>query len=234
MYYKIEEATRGTPYAASIKPFQRTKDGRGGWFALLSQYAGKDKWEAEIKRHEKLLHTGEWKGQSNFTLERFIAQHRNAFVSMQAASEDVTYQLPNEHSRVGYLLDAILCNDTGLQAPMASIKTDQTADGLRNVFEASATQLLPYDRSRRREVIMQEASVALLTSRIRPARRQTSHLLEQRKAPVLPEFPFATTRKQSTICSQRIRGTNSANGEMVGKRVATSKESRASFPQTRS
>jgi hypothetical protein len=49
MYYKIEEATRGTPYAASIKPFQRTKNGRGAWFALSSQYAGKDKWEAEIK-----------------------------------------------------------------------------------------------------------------------------------------------------------------------------------------
>ena len=113
---------------------------------MLNQYAGKDKWEAEIKRHEKLLHTGEWKGQSNYTLERFIAEHRNAFVSMQAAAEHVTYQLPNEHSRVGYLLDAILCNDAGLQAAMASIKTGQTVDGLRNDFEASATHLLPYDR----------------------------------------------------------------------------------------
>jgi hypothetical protein len=28
---------------------------------------------------------------------------------------------------------------------MASIKTDQTVDGLRNDFEASATHLLPYD-----------------------------------------------------------------------------------------
>jgi hypothetical protein len=37
------------------------------------------------------------------------------------------------------------CNDAGLQAAMASIKTDQTVDGLRNDFEASATHLLPYD-----------------------------------------------------------------------------------------
>ena len=29
VYYHLEEATRGTPYAASIKPFQRGKDGRG-------------------------------------------------------------------------------------------------------------------------------------------------------------------------------------------------------------
>ena len=31
--------------------------------------------EAEIKRHEQLMHTRQWKGQSNFTFERFIAQH---------------------------------------------------------------------------------------------------------------------------------------------------------------
>jgi hypothetical protein len=43
MYYKLEEATRSTSYAASIKPFQRTKNGRAAWLALSSQYAGKDK-----------------------------------------------------------------------------------------------------------------------------------------------------------------------------------------------
>ena len=46
VYYHLEEATRGTSYAASIKTFQRGKDGRGAWIALTSQYAGKDKWEA--------------------------------------------------------------------------------------------------------------------------------------------------------------------------------------------
>ena len=143
VYYKLEEATRATSYAASIKPYQRTKNGRDAWLALSNQYAGKDKWEAEIKRHEQLMHTRVWKGQSNFTLERFIAQHRNAFVSMQAAAEHVTYQTPNSHSRVGYLLDAIQCSDAGLQAAMANIKTDQT--GLRNDFEATASFLLPYD-----------------------------------------------------------------------------------------
>jgi hypothetical protein len=145
VYYKLEEATRATAYAASIKPYQRTKNGRDAWLALSNQYAGNDKWEAEIKRYEQLLHTREWKGQTNFTLERFIQQHRNAYVSMQAAAEHVTYQLPNEHSRVGYLLNGIICNDAGLQAAMASVKTDQAAGGLRNNFEATATHLLPYD-----------------------------------------------------------------------------------------
>ena len=127
VYYKLEEATRATSYAASIKPYQRTKNGRDAWLVVSSQYAGNDKWEAEIKHHEQLLHTRMWKGQSNLTLERLIAQHRNAFVSMQAVAEHVTYQLQNEHSRVGCLLDAIQeCSNAGLQAAMASVKTDQS------------------------------------------------------------------------------------------------------------
>ena len=145
VYYHLEEATRGTSYAASIKPFQRGKDGRGAWKALTSQYAGKDKWEAEIKCQEQLLHTRIWKGQSNFSLENFISQHRNAYVSMQASAEHVQYQLSNEHSRVGFLLEVIQCSDPGLQAAMASIKADNGLEGMRNNFEATAAHLLPYD-----------------------------------------------------------------------------------------
>ena len=145
VYYHLEKATRGTSYAASIKPFQKVKDGRGAWKALTSQYAGKDKWEAEIKCQEQLLHTRLSKGQSNFSLENFISQHRNDYVSMQASAEHVQYQLPNEHSRVGFLLEAIQCSDPGLQAAMASIKTDNGPEGMRNNFEATAAHLLPYD-----------------------------------------------------------------------------------------
>ena len=108
-----------------------------------NQYAGKDKWEAEIKHHEQLMHTRLWKGQSNFTLERFIAQHWNTFVSMQVAAKHVTYQILNLHSWVGYLLDAIQYSDAGLQAAMANIKTDQV--GLQYDFEGAASFLLPYD-----------------------------------------------------------------------------------------
>jgi hypothetical protein len=87
VYYRLEEATRTTAYAASIKPFQRTKDGRGAFQALTNQYAGQDKWEAELKKQDDLLHTREWKGQSNYTLERFVQQHRTAYVSMQSCAE---------------------------------------------------------------------------------------------------------------------------------------------------
>ena len=108
-------------------------------------YAGKDKWEAEIKKQEQLLHTRIWKGQSNFLLEHFISQHCNTYVSMSACTEHVQYQLPNEHSQVGFLIDAIQCADAGLQATMASVKMDNGPNGLQNNFERAVSHLLPYD-----------------------------------------------------------------------------------------
>ncbi len=145
VYHYLEEATRSTSYAASIKPYTRAKNGRGAWLAIVSQYAGVDKWEAEIKKQEQLLHTRVWKGQSNFSLESFISQHRNAYVSMEACAQHVDFQLPNGHSRVGFLLNAIQCSDAGLQAAMASVRTDNGVGGKRSDFEATASHLLPYD-----------------------------------------------------------------------------------------
>ena len=45
VYHFLEEATRGTIYAASIKPSQRRKDELKAWRAIVNQYAEKDKWE---------------------------------------------------------------------------------------------------------------------------------------------------------------------------------------------
>ena len=145
VYYALEEAARSTSYAASIKPFQRTKNGCGTLLALTNQYARNDKWEAEIRRQDDLLHTCVWKGQSNFPLEGFIAQHRHAFVSVQQCAEHIAYQLPNELTRVVYLLEGIQCSNPHLQAAMASVRTDDGANGMRSDFERAAAHLLPYN-----------------------------------------------------------------------------------------
>jgi hypothetical protein len=144
VYHRLEEATRGTSYAASLKPYQRSKDGRGAFEAIISQYAGEDKWESELKKDESLLHTRKWKGQSNFPLEKHCAQHRNAFISMEQCAQHVDYQLPNQHSRVGYLLAGIENNDPGLQAAMAAVRTDKGPGGMRNNFEACVAHIVPY------------------------------------------------------------------------------------------
>ena len=53
LYFKLEEAVRGTIYANSIRPFQKKRDGRGAWFAISRQYAGPDKCELELKNSKE-------------------------------------------------------------------------------------------------------------------------------------------------------------------------------------
>ena len=56
---------------------------------------------------EDLIHTRVWKGQSISSLEKIVAQNRNAFVPMQQCSAYFNFQLSNENTLVTYLLDAI-------------------------------------------------------------------------------------------------------------------------------
>ena len=56
------------------------------------------------------------------------------------------FQLPNEYSRVGYLLDAIETTDASLQAAMALVRNDDDpTNGKQSNFEAISTCLLPHD-----------------------------------------------------------------------------------------
>ena len=160
VYYALEEATCSTSYAASIKPFQSTENGRCALLAFMNQYSGNDKWEAEIHKQDDLLHSRVWKGQSNFPLEGFIAQHRNAFVSIQQCAEHMTYQLPNELTRVGYLLEGIQCSDPGWQAAMVSVWTDDGANGMMSDFERAAAHLLPYNPVTRKRTAGTKRSAA--------------------------------------------------------------------------
>ena len=98
VYFKLEEATRGTRYAASLKPFQRRKDGRGAFFAITTQHAGDNKWNAEIVKQYALLHNKKWKGNRSFTLKNHYNNHQHYFVQMQEESTHIDYQLPNERT----------------------------------------------------------------------------------------------------------------------------------------
>ena len=88
---------------------------------------------------------------------------------MQVSAEHVQYQLPNEHSRAGFLLEAIQCSDPGLQAAMASIKTDNGLEGIRNNFEATAAHLLPYDTVAKKRSGGQKRGSAQISSVMNPS-----------------------------------------------------------------
>lgn len=140
VYSLLDEATRGTMYAPTIKPYARTKNGRAAWLAIVGSHAGDDKWESIQKSQMKFLINNKWNGRQ-FGLDKFTNLHRTAFVQLQEAAIHVNFQLPNEHSRVGYLLDNITNSDADLRAGLASIRAD--VNGMRDNFEAAVTFLLP-------------------------------------------------------------------------------------------
>ena len=53
-------------------------------------------------------------------------------------------QLPDEHTRVGYLLESIQNNDPGLQAAMANVCSSKGPGGMRSDFELMVAHILPY------------------------------------------------------------------------------------------
>ena len=112
---------------------------------------------------------------------------------MRASAEHVQYQLPNEHSRVGFLLEVIQCSDPGLQAAMASIKTDNGLEGMTNNFEATAAHLLPYDPVAKKRSSGQKRGSAQISSVMDPSPTKT-------KKPSIGTsgFTFVTTRLVNT------------------------------------
>ena len=126
-----------------------------------------DKWQVILRENEALIHTRRWKGTGNYTLEYFIAQHRNAYVTITHAAEHVPYQLPNEATRVRYLLEGIETQDAQLMAAIESVRGDTGEGGKANNFESAAAHLQPRcPVTRRQSLRKRPASVADVTANV--------------------------------------------------------------------
>ena len=79
----IKEATRGTPIALTIAAFKINRDGRGAYFAVVVQHAVIDKWESVIKTTKNFLKSSNFKGNSNYTLEKHCDGHCQNFVCLE-------------------------------------------------------------------------------------------------------------------------------------------------------
>ena len=141
----IEEATRGSRFQPTIMPFKRSKNGRGAYMALRDQFAGPAVWDKKKSNAMEFLQGRKFTGTTNLTLEAFLGMHRSSFVTLQRCQEHVNCQLPDERSRVQYLLDNIQVEDSNVKAALSSVRMDDTANGMRNNFEATVAFLLPTD-----------------------------------------------------------------------------------------
>ena len=140
VFSMLEEATRSTIYAPTIKPFTRLKNGRGAFQALVSSHAGKDKWEKMQKDKLSFLTSTKWNGRQ-YSLEKFTNLHRSGYVQLEECQLHVDFQLPTEHTRVGFLIDNITNPDPDLRAALGNIRLN--TQNMRDDFEAAVTYLLP-------------------------------------------------------------------------------------------
>ena len=73
-------------------------------------------------------------------------------MKMQESLTHAAYQIPNEHTQVGYLLASIDTNDAELQAAMANVNQEKTPNGLRKNFEFTVATILPADPISKKQV----------------------------------------------------------------------------------
>ena len=75
----------------------------------------------------------------------------------------VDYQLPNEHSRVGYLLDRIECGNAAFQATIVVVEEDDEPDGKKNKPEGAATHILPKDPVVKKRLLVAKRSATQIS-----------------------------------------------------------------------
>jgi len=109
-------------------------------YSLILNLWSINQWEQMQKDKMKFIMNTKWNGRT-YSLEKFTGIHRTAFVQLEEASSHVNFQLPTEHTRVGYFIDNIQNNDPDLRAALASIRIN--TNGMREDFEAAVTFLLP-------------------------------------------------------------------------------------------
>ena len=82
-----------------------------------------------------------WTGTTNQTLKVHIDRHITSFVPMTEASDHVSHQIPDDRTRVGYLIASIESADANVVAALSSIRMDDT--GRCENFETASVFLAP-------------------------------------------------------------------------------------------
>ena len=150
-FSQLVTATMGTQYSSTIAPFKRSRNGRGALEALKAQFAGPAYWDKTVRTMNDFIINMKWTGTTSFTLHGFLAKHRASFNTLQRCAEHVSVELPNERTRVGYLIENIDCQDKDVTTAVSHVRLDDSVDatgnpsGMRNDFERAVAFLLPMD-----------------------------------------------------------------------------------------
>ena len=116
--------------------------------SIILYNSREDKWENIQKYKLRFLIKTKWNGRT-YSMDNFTGIHRSSFVTLQEVYDNVNFEIPTEHSRVGLLIDNISNNDPDLRASTNSVRIIN--NGMRDDFEKSATlqpPVCPYTKHR--------------------------------------------------------------------------------------
>ena len=87
----LDEATRVSTRARSIKPFQNKKERRAEFQPMLLQHAGLDEWIAALQKCDDYLHARKCKSNSNFPLTGLTFNNYQSCVETTKCIEHVAF-----------------------------------------------------------------------------------------------------------------------------------------------
>ena len=138
VYAMLTKALGATQHMASITRFQRTRDGRKAYHALVQHNMGSNKFEQMVNLAEDVLNKRIYNGRNTrVTLKSHIERHCCAYNDLRHATDYISYEPPNEETRVRLLLNSITASE--LAPAKAVIMADPTKKGN---FEETADYLL--------------------------------------------------------------------------------------------
>ena len=125
-----------------MKPFKKSRDGRGAWLALWNNYLGPNNVDHMASRAEKVLATSVYHGQSSrYGIDQHILVHKAAHATLQSLV-DYGYIGIDPRSMVRYLNDSI--KTVKLDAPksqiMASVELRSDFDGCATLYKDFVAQ----------------------------------------------------------------------------------------------
>ena len=141
VYSILAEMVKDVPMASSLKAHQRSRNGREAHKSLVKHNLGSAKWDVVIAKAEEVQSNHIWNGKnSRYSIRRHIDLHRDAYNDMVRAKDHVTYEAPNERTRVTRLLKSV---QAGHIASIAAAKTTiEATPHMRDDFENAADFLI--------------------------------------------------------------------------------------------
>ena len=140
VYRLIQDAVADTSHISSIKPYQRSRNGRKAYEALVLHNMGNSKWEKVVEEAESMVTTRIFNGKNaRYPLKSHIVKHREAHNDFERAAQFTQFAPPSEHTRVRRLLASIQSNEAAIVSAKTTILADITK---RDDFELASDFLL--------------------------------------------------------------------------------------------